>query len=72
MVYFLKNLRLDVRGLRDIKEGIITKGGVCTDEIDPSTMESKLINNLFLLVKLLMLMQILVDIIFKLHFLQLI
>lgn len=72
LVYFLKNLRLDVRGLRDIKEGIITKGGVCTDEIDPSTMESKLINNLFLLVKLLMLMQILVDIIFKLHFLQLI
>lgn len=47
LVYFLKNLRLDVRGLRDIKEGIITKGGVCTDEIDPSTMESKLINNLF-------------------------
>lgn len=47
LVYFLKNLRLDVKGLRDIKEGIITKGGVCTDEIDPSTMESKLINNLF-------------------------
>lgn len=34
-------------GLRDYNEAIVTKGGVKVKEIDPSTMESKLIKGLY-------------------------
>ncbi len=43
----LKNLELNIIGSRPISEAIITAGGVSTDEINPSTMESKLIKGLF-------------------------
>jgi predicted flavoprotein YhiN len=39
---------LTVSGLRPIEEAIVTAGGVDTKEIDPSTMQSKLIENLYL------------------------
>ena len=32
--------------MRPIEEAIVTAGGVDTKEIDPSTMKSKIINNL--------------------------
>ena len=35
-----------VKGLRPLAEAIVTSGGVSTLEIDPSTMKSKIINNL--------------------------
>ena len=35
-----------VKGLRPLEEAIVTSGGVSTLEIDPSTMKSKIINNL--------------------------
>lgn len=44
----LKNFTLEITGSRPISEAIVTAGGICTDEIDPSTMESKLIKGLFL------------------------
>ena len=34
-------------GLRGYNEAIITKGGVKVKEIDPSTMESKLVKGLY-------------------------
>lgn len=43
----LKSLELEVNELRPIDEAIITSGGVCTDEINPSTMESKIVSGLY-------------------------
>lgn len=43
----LKDLRLDVSGFRPVEEAIVTSGGVSTKEIDPSTMESKLVRGLY-------------------------
>ena len=43
----IKELRIPVDGLRPINEAIITRGGVSTREIDPSTMESKKIKGLY-------------------------
>ncbi len=47
LVTILKGLELTIKGFRPIKEAIITSGGVSTKEIDPSTMESKLVKGLF-------------------------
>lgn len=47
LLKLLKNLTFKVKGLRDIKEAIVTAGGVSTKEIDPSTMKSKIIDNLY-------------------------
>lgn len=38
---------LTVTGLRDYNEAIITKGGVSVKEVNPSTMESKLVQGLY-------------------------
>ena len=43
----LKCLELNVLGLRDFNEAIITKGGVSIKEINPKTMESKLCEGLY-------------------------
>ena len=43
----LKRLPLTVTGTRPLKEAIVTRGGVCLKEIDPRTMESKLVPGLF-------------------------
>lgn len=47
LLNLLKNLTFSVKGLRDIAEAIVTAGGVSTKEIDPSTMQSKIIDNLY-------------------------
>lgn len=47
IVELLKGLEFEINELRPIDEAIITAGGVCTDEINPSTMESKLVNGLY-------------------------
>ena len=44
----LKHFNLKYDSLRDIDEAIITAGGVNVKEIDPKTMESKLINKLYI------------------------
>ena len=41
--YLLKHLTMQITGLRDYKEAVITKGGISVKEIVPSTMESKLV-----------------------------
>lgn len=43
----IKNLTLHITGFRPIEEAIITSGGISVKEINPSTMESKLISGLF-------------------------
>lgn len=47
LVTLLKKLEITITGARPITEAIVTAGGVNTDEINPSTMESKLVNGLF-------------------------
>lgn len=43
----IKHFPLTLKGLRDFKEAIITRGGVNVREIDPSTMESKIVKGLY-------------------------
>ena len=47
LVYALKHLTIHVRGLRGFHEAIITRGGVSTKDMDPSTMESKRVSGLY-------------------------
>ncbi len=43
----LKNLTFKVKGFRPIEEAIVTAGGVDVKEVNPRTMESKLVEGLF-------------------------
>ena len=43
----VKNLEMTVTGLRGYEEAIITRGGVSVKEINPSTMESRLVSGLY-------------------------
>lgn len=47
LVRTLKNLTLHVTGTRDYKEAIITRGGVHVKELNPQTMESRLVKGLY-------------------------
>lgn len=46
-VQTIKHLELTITGLRDYNEAVITKGGVATNEVSPSTLESKLVRGLY-------------------------
>lgn len=50
---WLKDFRLDIVGHRPIKEAIVTAGGVNTREINPATMESRLVHGLYIVGELL-------------------
>lgn len=47
LVKLLKGIKITVSRPRPIEEAIITAGGISTKEINPSTMESKIIKGLF-------------------------
>ncbi len=47
LLRLFKEFPVSVSGPRPIDEAIITAGGVCTGEIDPRTMESKLVKGLY-------------------------
>lgn len=47
LLYTLKNFKIKCKGLRPIEEAIVTGGGVCVKEVNPSTMESKIIKGLY-------------------------
>ena len=47
LVELLKAFPIDITGKRPVSEAIITSGGVKVSEIDPKTMESKLLPGLF-------------------------
>lgn len=46
-VKLIKSFPVTLNGLRDFNEAIITKGGVKVNEVNPSTMESKIVKNLY-------------------------
>jgi len=47
LVHLLQNFTLEISGTRPIAEAIITAGGINTKDIDPSTMKSKIVENLY-------------------------
>ncbi len=44
----LKGLKIPIRGPRPVEEAIITSGGVSVKEVNPGTMESRLVTGLYL------------------------
>lgn len=48
LIHLLKELPLTIKGLTGFNKAIITSGGVALKEIDPKTMCSKIIENLYL------------------------
>ena len=46
-VRLIRHLSLTLTGLRDYREAIITKGGVSVKEVDPGTLESKLVKGMY-------------------------
>ena len=47
LVELLKNFTITIKSFRPVEEAIITCGGINTEEIDPKTMESKVIKGLY-------------------------
>ena len=47
LVRLIKNFAMTLTGIRGYNEAIITRGGVSVREIDPGTMESKKVKNLY-------------------------
>lgn len=47
LVELLKNFTMTVNGVRGFREAIVTQGGVHVKEVNPSTMESKLVKGLY-------------------------
>lgn len=47
LVNLLKKFEIKIAGFSDIKEAIVTAGGVSVKEINPKTMESKLVKGLY-------------------------
>ena len=47
LIGIIKGLRLTVKGFRPIDEAIVTSGGINVKEINSSTMESRIIKNLY-------------------------
>jgi len=48
LLRLLKDLRVSVGGLGDFNQAIVTAGGVALNEIDPRTLRSKIVPNLYL------------------------
>jgi predicted Rossmann fold flavoprotein len=53
LVQWFKDLRFEINGYRSWSEAIVTAGGVSLKEVDPKTMESKIIKGLFIVGELL-------------------
>lgn len=47
VIYFLKDFRFSVHGSLPIEKAFVTGGGVNTKEVNPKTLESKLMQNLY-------------------------
>ena len=48
LIQLLKHFEITIAGFRPIEEAIITSGGISTKEINPKTMESKIIQGLYI------------------------
>ncbi len=53
LIRALTDFRLKVKKIRPVEEAIVTAGGVATREVDPKTMESRLIKGLYIVGELL-------------------
>ena len=47
LIHLIKNFEITLKGFRPVEEAIITAGGVSIKEINPKTMESKIISGLY-------------------------
>ena len=47
LVNLLKNFEITINGFRPVEEAIVTAGGINIKEINPKTMESKIVKNLY-------------------------
>ena len=47
LVQLLKEFEIEIKNFRPIEEAIITSGGISTKEINPKTMESKIVKGLY-------------------------
>jgi hypothetical protein len=47
LIQLLKNLKLNIKAKKGFERAIVTRGGISTEEIDPKTMESRLIDGLY-------------------------
>lgn len=47
LINILKNMEFEIQGFRPIEEAIITSGGINIKEINPKTLESKIIKGLY-------------------------
>ena len=47
LIKSLKDFEITIKGFRDIKDAIITSGGINVKEVNPKTMESKLVKGLY-------------------------
>lgn len=47
LVNLIKNFEVSIDGFRPVEEAIVTAGGISVKEINPKTMESKLVNGLY-------------------------
>lgn len=47
LLHLLKSFQLEVKKLDAIEKAIITSGGIALSEVDPKTMQSKIIENLY-------------------------
>lgn len=47
LIRCMKSFSLNIKNLRGYREAIITQGGISVNEVNPSTMESKLVPNLY-------------------------
>ena len=47
IVLKMMNWKLEIKGVKSFEDAMLTSGGVSTDEINPETLESKLVKGLF-------------------------
>ena len=47
LINLLKKFSVEIKGFRPIEEAIITSGGIKIKEINPKTLESKIVKNLY-------------------------
>ena len=47
IIFAIKNLSFEVEGLCNIESAVVTAGGIDVNEINPNSMESKLVKNLY-------------------------
>jgi predicted Rossmann fold flavoprotein len=47
LVSLLKDFRLHVTGPRPIEEAVVTAGGIAVNEVEPATMQSKIVKGLY-------------------------